>query len=104
MLGCEKRSVGTVGIETLAPSNTTSTTTTLEQVADTEPQNVPVRNIDIEANGASITVAESEKLPPHVDPNEVDWDGPDDPQNPLNWSVARRAFIVGMAMAIVFST
>ncbi|KAB5539437.1 major facilitator superfamily domain-containing protein [Coniochaeta sp. 2T2.1] len=64
-----------------------------------------VHNHDIEANGASIILAGGEKLPPPTaNPNEVDWDGPDDPQNPLNWSVARRAVIVGMAMSIVFST
>lgn len=24
------------------------------------------------------------------DPNIVDWDGPDDPENPLNWTVKRK--------------
>jgi hypothetical protein len=24
------------------------------------------------------------------DPNIVDWDGPDDPENPLNWSTAKK--------------
>ncbi|CAJ2510891.1 Uu.00g065160.m01.CDS01 [Anthostomella pinea] len=33
-----------------------------------------------------------------ADPNEVDWDGPDDPHNPKNWPVWRRGVIVGMAM------
>lgn len=39
-----------------------------------------------------------------IDPNEVDWEGPDDPRNPRNWTVRRRALIVGVATAIVFST
>ena len=39
-----------------------------------------------------------------TDPNEVDWDGPDDPHNPRNWSVRRRGLIVGMVTSIVFST
>lgn len=39
-----------------------------------------------------------------TDPNEVDWDGPDDPHNPRNWSVRRRALIVGIVTSIVFST
>jgi hypothetical protein len=27
---------------------------------------------------------------PEEDPNVVDWDGPDDPENPLNWSQAKK--------------
>ncbi|CEJ92117.1 hypothetical protein VHEMI07789 [[Torrubiella] hemipterigena] len=38
------------------------------------------------------------------DPNEVDWDGPDDPHNPRNWPVWRRAMVVGLITAVVFST
>jgi hypothetical protein len=39
-----------------------------------------------------------------TDPNEVDWDGPDDPHNPRNWSVRRRGVIIGIVTSIVFST
>ncbi|TFY57696.1 hypothetical protein EVJ58_g6869 [Rhodofomes roseus] len=37
-----------------------------------------------------------------VDPNQVDWDGPDDPENPQNWSTGRRWFItfLGLVMTI----
>ena len=38
------------------------------------------------------------------DPNEVNWDGPDDVQNPQNWPVWRRAVIVVTITAIVFTT
>ena len=31
------------------------------------------------------------------DPNIVDWDGPDDPENPLNWSSSKKL----VAMTIV---
>ena len=33
------------------------------------------------------------------DPNIVEWDGPDDPENPLNWSALRK-----WANVIIFST
>ena len=39
-----------------------------------------------------------------ADPNEVDWDGPDDANNPRNWPVWRRGAIVGIVTTIVFST
>jgi hypothetical protein len=41
---------------------------------------------------------------PADDPNEVDWDGPDDPHNPRNWSVRKRGIIIGIVTSIVFST
>lgn len=36
------------------------------------------------------TVAEDDE-PQQLDPNIVDFDGPNDPENPLNWSTARKA-------------
>jgi hypothetical protein len=33
----------------------------------------------------------SEEEEPPLNPNIVDFDGPDDPENPLNWSTARKA-------------
>ena len=38
------------------------------------------------------------------DPNEVNWNGPDDVENPQNWPVWRRTVIVGTVTAIVFTT
>lgn len=38
---------------------------------------------DLEKGGPETTVSEESKEP--VDPNIVDWDGPEDPQNPMNW-------------------
>jgi hypothetical protein len=37
-------------------------------------------------------------------PNEVDWDGPDDPHNPRNWPTWKRAMLVGIITSVVFST
>ena len=30
------------------------------------------------------------ELPPPKDPNLIEWDGPDDPENPMNWSVSKK--------------
>lgn len=38
---------------------------------------------DLEKGQPTTNTSEESKEPP--DPNIVDWDGPDDPQNPLNW-------------------
>ena len=32
-------------------------------------------------------------LPPERDPNMANWDGPDDPHNPQNWSIRRKWMI-----------
>ena len=34
------------------------------------------------------------------DPNFVDWDGPDDPENPLNWSSAKKLAAIGIVSLI----
>ena len=56
----------------------------------------------MEQNTPSSTIEnDNEKLP---DPNEVDWDGPDDPKNPRNWPTWRRAMLVTVITCVVFST
>jgi hypothetical protein len=58
---------------------------------------------------------ESKQLPGHIDlentttsassTNEVlvDWDSPDDPENPLNWPLRRKAFIIVIVSAVTFN-
>jgi hypothetical protein len=43
--------------------------------------------------------ATQEKAP--KDPNIVDWDGPDDPANPMNWSSAKK---IGAIIMVAFIT
>lgn len=33
----------------------------------------------------------------------VDWSGDDDPQNPQNWSLARKWWLVGLVSAVTFN-
>jgi DHA1 family multidrug resistance protein-like MFS transporter len=37
---------------------------------------------------------------PKVDPDMVQWDGPDDPENPLNWSRGRRWLVTAVVILL----
>lgn len=37
-----------------------------------------------------------------TDPNIVDWDGPDDPSNPMNWSTAKKLSTLTMVSVVTF--
>ncbi|KAF2474649.1 MFS general substrate transporter [Lindgomyces ingoldianus] len=39
-----------------------------------------------------------------TDPNIVDWDGPDDPQNPMNWPDSKKWGIIGVLSAVTLIT
>ncbi|KAK4561157.1 hypothetical protein LTR86_005112 [Recurvomyces mirabilis] len=52
--------------------------------SSTSSVNEPER--DLEKTGVEATEQEQEPL----DPNIVDWDGPDDPANPYNWSLTKK--------------
>lgn len=40
--------------------------------------------------------------PPTRDPNLVDWDGPEDPENPMNWGLAKKNYITIMLSLVTF--
>ncbi|KAI8652917.1 MFS domain-containing protein [Fusarium keratoplasticum] len=52
----------------------------------------------------SVTSVELEAADAPQDPNVVDWDGPDDPANPHNWSRARKGGTIALVSAITFVT
>ncbi|KAI9729165.1 MAG: hypothetical protein M1834_007072 [Cirrosporium novae-zelandiae] len=64
--------------------------------------------VDIEKQQEKTT--ETEKLdsfhndPPVKDSNEIDWDGPDDPANPRNWSTWRKVTTMAIVASISFLT
>ncbi len=39
-----------------------------------------------------------------VDPDIVNWDGPDDPENPLNWPAKQKWMNIGLLSAITLLT
>jgi hypothetical protein len=45
---------------------------------------------DLEKGPPVEAVAEEPKEDEPRDPNIVDWEGPDDPEKPMNWSVAKK--------------
>lgn len=47
-------------------------------------------------------VATTDDEAPERDPHAVDWNGPDDPENPMNWPFGRKAAAVGIVSAITF--
>jgi len=59
---------------------------------------------DIEAgNGGSMPEEKNVEAHP-LDPYVVDWDGPDDPQNPLNWSSRMKWGNIAVVSSITFLT
>jgi hypothetical protein len=42
--------------------------------------------------------------PPSDDPNVVNWDGPDDPANPQNWSAKKKTINVILVSSVTFVT
>ncbi|KAI9658888.1 MAG: hypothetical protein M1821_001848 [Bathelium mastoideum] len=60
-----------------------------------------------EADASSKTSARKEEIAiidESQDSNIVDWDGPDDPQNPMNWTAGRRWGMIAVVSAITFLT
>lgn len=65
------------------------------------------KSSDLEANmtgsrSGSIQSQEQEKGHEVVDPNVVDWDGPDDPANPRNWLPWKVKTHIFLVSAITF--
>ena len=69
---------------------------------DTSQTEDPAYNRDIENQPGhdkdSFDSATYEKAP--KDPNIVDWDGPDDPANPMNWPSAKKLTAIGIVSLI----
>ncbi|KAL6709587.1 hypothetical protein ACN47E_001522 [Coniothyrium glycines] len=55
------------------------------------------------APGSINSTDEQEDEPEH-DPNIVDFDGPDDPENPMNWKASKKWGMVALISAITFLT
>lgn len=57
---------------------------------------------DLERNVKRAPVLEVNTGAPKQDVNIIDWDGPDDSENPLNWSAQRKTAAVAIVSAITF--
>lgn len=62
---------------------------------------------DVEKGDHVTTVVAGEEIKTDVapgDPNIVFWDGPDDPQNPMNWTAGKKWANMGMCSLFTFIT
>ena len=64
------------------------------------------QEVDLEAGHHSedSDKKEPEKDKTEVDPNIVDWDGPDDPKNPINWSEKLKWANIAVIASVTFLT
>ena len=58
------------------------------------------RQRDLEEGSTSVEFDE----PTDNDPNIVNWDGPDDPANPQNWSMKKKTVTVVIVSSVTFVT
>ncbi|CAH0047150.1 unnamed protein product [Clonostachys solani] len=58
------------------------------------------QDLDLETGSTDI----NSQAPQSTDPNVVDWDGPDDPENPMNWPPRKKNTIVALISMITFIT
>lgn len=61
---------------------------------------------DIEKGGDAGSISSVDEPHEHIEhnPNIVDFDGPDDPENPLNWSYKKKWGMIVLVSAITFLT
>ena len=69
-----------------------------DQPDNTEPKS-DVESQPVRDNDSSRTATTIEKEAAK-DPNLVDWDGPDDPANPMNWPSAKKVTAIGIVSLI----
>ena len=75
---------------------------------DADPEKDDLRQTTDDADPEkAVQLSEKEaqaSAPTEVDPNIVDWDGPDDPQNPLNWSATQVNLTIFFLSMLTFVT
>lgn len=85
------------------------------KVDPTEPSAAADAEEDLEKTAAGLTEEDLEKgdgsasngngsAEEKKDPNMVDWDGPDDSANPMNWPPRKKWSLVAVLSAITFTT
>jgi hypothetical protein len=72
-----------------------------EKLPDTSSNISEEGDADLEKGKPSEAVDEEKEL---QDPNIVDWEGPDDPENPQNWSAAKKWSNIGILSFLTLLT
>ena len=88
-------------------SNTSQGVDSLQHSTLTSQRNDSAYSHDVEKqpdlNNSALDLANHDEKAPK-DPNIVDWDGPDDPENPLNWTSNKKlAAITIVALCTMLS-
>ncbi|KAL9099614.1 MAG: hypothetical protein Q9187_009474 [Circinaria calcarea] len=91
--------------EQMTGEEPTLDTTLGEKTISKTPSSLSIRQEnedgDIEKGAIAHTSSDKAGLP---DPNVVDWDGPDDPANPLNWSEKVKWSLIALLSCMTFIT
>ena len=81
-----------------------SSASTVAGVPPHDHERQPVHEKDLERDAQSIasSVRGASDSTTARDPTVVDWDGPDDPANPMNWPLSQKAAAIAIVSAITF--
>ena len=88
-------------------SHTSSRTTSVSHHDADEEAALPLEKSASRISGAAVrttTSEEEEQDEWDLGPNDVYWDGPSDPQNPMNWSTTRKWSSIALVSLITFLT
>jgi len=81
------------------------TSTRPSKTADEDNELYATMEKDVEKGEDHISLSSADNsAAAELDPNIVDFDGPDDPENPLNWSYNKKWGMVSLVSAITFLT
>jgi len=69
-----------------------------------EPTSAMEKDVEKGSGPASILSVNEHEEEHEQDPNIVDFDGPDDPENPMNWKASKKWGMVSLVSAITFLT
>ncbi|KAL2162333.1 hypothetical protein VTH06DRAFT_7246 [Thermothelomyces fergusii] len=75
-----------------------------EPNSDTEAATVVPESDSVAAKGESDSSGEKGQTEPEKDPNIVTWDGPDDPMNPMNWTMRKKWTNIAVLATMTFIT
>ena len=85
--------------EAVAPSVTTSSKDESQPDISFIEEDIEKQSIPVQENDASTVPADGKQS---TDPNIVDWDGPNDPENPLNWTMSKKVGAIAIVALITF--
>ena len=88
-------------------SHASSRSASLTHTGDEEEATLPLEKRASRISGAAVNISSTtseEEDEWDLGPNDVYWDGPSDPQNPMNWSTTRKWSSIALVSLITFLT